>query len=88
MHLGYLPDCGLNSRTELIEGGKEVEEKDWPWMASLRDSSNNHFCGAVFIKPNVLLSAAHCLQEYFIIIKFYPCFSKILFPEKLQLILL
>lgn len=49
----------LNRR--IVNGG-DSEEGDWPWFTSLRSSFNGqHYCGASLIKPDVVLTAAHCV---------------------------
>ncbi|KAL4419228.1 hypothetical protein ABPG77_010670 [Micractinium sp. CCAP 211/92] len=44
-----------------IVGGTAAPTNRYPYFASLRDSSGNHFCGATLIAPNVLVTAAHCV---------------------------
>jgi secreted trypsin-like serine protease len=34
----------------------------YSFMVSLQDQAGNHFCGAALIKPNVAVTAAHCVQ--------------------------
>ncbi|CAL1530042.1 unnamed protein product [Lymnaea stagnalis] len=47
-----------------ILGGSQVDGYKYPYMASLQVLINRnwkHFCGAVLIAPNKLVTAAHCL---------------------------
>ena len=41
-----------------IVGGGPASE-DYPWMVSLQ-SSSDHFCGGALIRPDWVLTAAHC----------------------------
>ncbi|KAL4422363.1 hypothetical protein ABPG75_008560 [Micractinium tetrahymenae] len=45
-----------------IVGGTAAPSGRYPYFASLRDASGNHFCGAALVAPSVLVTAAHCLQ--------------------------
>lgn len=46
---------------ERVIGGLAVSGEDAPWQLSLQSRSGTHFCGAVLIREDVLLTAAHCV---------------------------
>ncbi|XP_061097463.1 plasminogen-like [Conger conger] len=46
-----------------IVGGCESKPHSWPWQISLRTNSHQHFCGGTLIKPQWVVTAAHCLEK-------------------------
>ncbi|KPA18406.1 coagulation factor VII [Candidatus Magnetomorum sp. HK-1] len=51
-----------------IVGGTEVKRSFWPWMATLVERnvsplSDAHFCGAMLIHPQWVLTAGHCVES-------------------------
>jgi secreted trypsin-like serine protease len=55
------------SFTPRIVGGQVSVPGAWPWMTALVYSDDSsafygHFCGAALIRPNWLLTAAHCVE--------------------------
>ena len=55
-------ECTL-SRTRRLVNGKIARKDSWPWMAEIV-YSEKHYCGAVLISPNVVITAAHCLYHH------------------------
>lgn len=43
-----------------IVGGRTAQRNRFPYMASLRTTSNQHFCGGGILSNRWVLSAAHC----------------------------
>uniref|UniRef100_A0A3B3T3H8 Plasminogen n=1 Tax=Paramormyrops kingsleyae TaxID=1676925 RepID=A0A3B3T3H8_9TELE len=46
-----------------IVGGCKSTPHSWPWQISLRTSTGLHFCGGTLIKPQWVVTAAHCLER-------------------------
>lgn len=58
---------GVRFRPRIV-GGENAEIKDTPWQVSIiaGESTSNlsgHFCGGSLIKPNWVLTAAHCVNR-------------------------
>jgi len=47
-----------------IINGDDAEENEYPFMVRLLYLGTHHYCGASLIRPNVVLTAAHCVSEY------------------------
>ncbi|XP_062716217.1 chymotrypsin-2-like [Aedes albopictus] len=50
------------TRDERIVGGIPAESGDAPWMVSMRNSFNIHFCGGTLLNRRFVLTAATCMQ--------------------------
>uniref|UniRef100_F6YJ36 Peptidase S1 domain-containing protein n=1 Tax=Ciona intestinalis TaxID=7719 RepID=F6YJ36_CIOIN len=48
-----------------ILGGRTSRDRTWPWMTSLTLPGMNHVCGATLVRPQWLISAAHCFHDNF-----------------------
>ena len=56
--VAHAADAGLR-----IVGGESVAVGRYPYMVGLHDSSlGSPFCGGSLIAPNVVLTAAHCIN--------------------------
>merc|ERR1712123_477531 len=63
-----LPKSFLEESVTSVVGGNEVEENSYPWMAALGSRALNNggvrwFCGGSLISKNMILTAAHCVQN-------------------------
>eukprot|EP00803_Ostreobium_quekettii_P003502 evm.model.scf_151.3 EVM.evm.TU.scf_151.3 scf_151:35133-39992(-) len=48
----------------LILGGDDAEPGEFPYMVTLqRGRFLDHFCGGALITPNVVITAAHCVEQ-------------------------
>ncbi len=44
-----------------IVGGEDAAEGEWPWQVFL--STGHNFCGGSLITPQIVLTAAHCMDD-------------------------
>lgn len=58
------PGCGISKDdlTKRVVNGKNATPHSWPWMVSLR-RNGRHICGGSLIKPNWVVTAAHCVAD-------------------------
>ena len=59
----FLATCGVRpTSSTLIVGGTVAPIKDWPWQAMLRSTGGRQFCGGSLIRPEWVVTAAHCIE--------------------------
>lgn len=52
--------CGVSGASGQIVNGEDAPQCKWRWQVSLQ-SRGRHFCGGMLIRPDWVLTAAHCL---------------------------
>ena len=48
-----------------IIGGDEADIKDFPYIGAFLLKGRQQFCGAALISNDTVVTAAHCVQEYY-----------------------
>ena len=56
------PSCGVGGSGDRIIGGSPVPAGLYPWVTSLQLGWDYHYCGGALIKPDYILTAAHCVS--------------------------
>lgn len=58
-------NCGtVGQSSSFIVNGVSSKRGAWPWLASIHKvKGDQFFCGGNLIAPNVVLTAAHCIQD-------------------------
>ncbi|KAJ8668404.1 hypothetical protein QAD02_010067 [Eretmocerus hayati] len=51
-------------RSSRVLGGFDASIEDYPFMASIR-YARSHVCGGTIISPDIVLTAAQCIREYY-----------------------
>ncbi|CAH1399077.1 unnamed protein product [Nezara viridula] len=46
-----------------VVGGRQSEPGSWPWLVVIYKDGNFH-CGGTILKPQVILTAAHCMENF------------------------
>jgi secreted trypsin-like serine protease len=56
------PAAGEPDRSKRIVGGDVADPADWPFIAELITSRDQHYCGAAVVTETAILTAAHCVE--------------------------
>ncbi|KAG0435241.1 hypothetical protein HPB47_018606, partial [Ixodes persulcatus] len=59
------PNCGRREvpQSGKIVGGRPARPGEFPWIVSLQSTRKIHFCGGSIISADIILTAAHCLEN-------------------------
>uniref|UniRef100_A0A8C4PDN3 Chymotrypsin-like elastase family member 2A n=1 Tax=Dromaius novaehollandiae TaxID=8790 RepID=A0A8C4PDN3_DRONO len=69
--------CGVPAYPPAVSrvvGGENARPYSWPWQASLQYSSSGnwyHTCGGTLIASNWVMTAAHCIRTYRVLLGKY-----------------
>ena len=59
-------ECGKRPSSARVVNGDNAAPHAWPWQVSLRRNGHYgryHFCGGSLIRPNWVVTAAHCVYK-------------------------
>lgn len=54
--------CGRRPAVSRVVNGEDAVPHSWPWQVSLR-KNGYHICGGSLIRPNWIVTAAHCVHK-------------------------
>lgn len=54
--------CGKRPGFARVVNGEDAAQHSWPWQISLR-VRDRHICGGSLIKPDWIVTAAHCVDR-------------------------
>ena len=54
--------CGRRPSSARVVNGQNASPHSWPWQVSLR-VRGGHICGGSLIRPNWIVTAAHCVYR-------------------------
>jgi secreted trypsin-like serine protease len=63
---GWESDCGRSKYSDAgglgqkIVGGQDARQNEFPWQVSMQSAFGSHYCGAIIIDRNWIMTAAHC----------------------------
>lgn len=55
--------CGMRPHFGRVINGEDASPHSWPWQISLRNSRGGHICGGSLIRPDWIVTAAHCVYR-------------------------
>ena len=61
-HIPWLIGCGVRPPFSRVINGQDASPHAWPWQVSLR-ARGRHICGGSLIRPDWIVTAAHCVYS-------------------------
>lgn len=67
--------CGVKgtsrTRTSRVVGGEDADAAEWCWQVALINSLNQYLCGGALIGTQWVLTAAHCVTKWVLLLQNY-----------------